>query len=171
METSRRIERLEHRVNVTIVAFLSAIAGLVLVGWRTQATLPENLRVRQITIVDESGKERVQIAAPLPDPMVQGQRQKRSGPVSGIILLDAKGNERSGYVTSDVYGEVFLSLDSEKGQESLFLVNRGGGGHLSIYDSDRNFARIGILRGRPTLILKDKGETVFEQPSGGKVPK
>ena len=59
------------------------------------------LRVHQIVILDEKGTERVWIGAPVPDPIVQGQRQKRAGPVSGIILLDAKGNERGEYVTSD----------------------------------------------------------------------
>src|SRR5262245_66010477 len=95
------------------------------------------------------------IGAPVPDPIVQGKRLKRSGPISGVILLDAKGNERSSYVTSDLSGEVFLSLDSEKGQETLFLANPGGGSHLSIYDANRNEARIGVLRGRPTLLLRE----------------
>jgi hypothetical protein len=52
------------------------------------------LRVRQIVIVDEKGTERVWIGAPVPDPIIQGQLQKRQGPVSGVILLDAKGNVR-----------------------------------------------------------------------------
>ena len=165
METLNRIERLERRFKLVTSAFLAIIAIIVFAGWKAQSTSSEVLRVRQITIVDENGKERVWIGAPVPDPIVQGERRKRSSPVSGIILLDAKGNERSGYVTSDNYGEVFLSLDSEKAQETLFLVNPGGG-HLSIYDAERNFARIGVLGGRPILLLKNKGETIFEQPSG-----
>ena len=84
--------------------------------------------------------------------------------MSGVVLLDANGNERSGYVTSDLSGEVFLSLDSEKAQEALFLVNAGGGGHVSIYDVNRNQARIGVLDGRPTLVLREKGQVAFEQP-------
>ena len=85
-------------------------------------------------IVDDKGTERVWIGAPVPDAIVQGQRQKRQGPISGMVLLDAKGNERGGYVTSDLSGEVFMSLDSERGQETLFLANPGGGAHVSIFD-------------------------------------
>ena len=58
-----------------------------------------------------------------------------------------------------------MALDSEKGQETLFLVNPGGGGHLSFFDRERNTARIGVLGGRPTLLLRQKGQTVFEQPA------
>lgn len=164
METAERIERIERRLKLTIVAFLAALLVLFLTAWRSQTDLQENLRVRQITVIDENGRERIQIGAPLPDPIIQGKRLKRSSPISGILLFDTKGNERSGYATSDVYGEVFLALDSEKGQESLFLVNPGGGGHLSVYDNSGNFARLGVLRGQPTLELKRKGETVFQKP-------
>src|SRR5262249_58451666 len=100
----------------------------------------------------------------VPDPIIQGQRKKRSGPVSGIILLDTKGNERSGYVTSDGSGEVFMSLDSENAQETLFLANPGGGAHLSIFNGQGDLARIGVLNSQPTLMLRRGGNTVFEQP-------
>lgn len=165
METLDRIKRLEHCFKLAATVFLAIIIVIVFVGWKMQSKSSEVLRVRQITIIDENGKERVWIGAPVPDPIIQGERQKRSSPLSGIILLDAKGYERGGYVTSDKSGEVFIGLDSEKGQETLFLVNPGGGGHLSIYDAEGSFARIGVLRGRPILLLRDKGKTVFEQPS------
>jgi hypothetical protein len=71
---------------------------------------------------------------------------------------------RGVYVTSDLSGEVFMSLDSEKGQETLFLANPGGGAHLDIYDAQRNLASIGVLNNQPTLVLKRAGNTIFEQP-------
>lgn len=166
MDALHRIERLERRFGLAISAFLTVNVIILLVGWKAQPASPDILRVRQITVVDQNGKERVWIGAPVPDPIVQGERRKRSSPVSGIILLDAKGNERGGYVTSDNYGEVFLGMDSEKGQETLFLVNPGGGGHMSFYDAEGNFARIGVLSKRPILTLRDRGKTVFEQPAG-----
>jgi hypothetical protein len=159
-----KIQRLEW--NVRVLTFVSILSVLIIVacGWTFRQQQSDVLRVRQIVIVDEKGTERVWIGAPVPDPIIQGQRQKRSGPVSGIILLDAKGNERGGYVTSDGSGEVFMSLDSEKAQETLFLANRGGGAHLSIFDGQGNLARIGVLNSQPTLLLRRTGNTVFEQP-------
>ena len=164
MGTLDRINRLERQLKALAAAWLLTIIAVGLVGWKGRPGQPETLRVRQVTIIDDKGTERVWIGAPVPNPIVQGQRVERAGAVSGIILLDAHGNERSGYVTSDLSGEVFLSLDSEKAQEAMFLVNPGGGGHLSIYDGDRNLAQIGVLGKGPTLALRQKGEIVFQQP-------
>lgn len=164
MDTVKRIERLERRLRIATAGFVLVTLSLVVTAWRVQDPLPTHLRVRQITIVDENGVDRVWIGAPLPDPIIQGQRGQRAGPISGIVLLDSKGNERSGYVTSDWSGEVFMALDSERGQETLFLVNPGGGGHLSIYDADRNLARIGVLNGQPHVLLREKGEVIWKAP-------
>jgi hypothetical protein len=62
------------------------------------AAQPEVLSVKRLAVVDDNGTERVVIAAPLPDPMILGKRVKRDGPVSGVLILDPKGNERGGYV-------------------------------------------------------------------------
>jgi hypothetical protein len=159
-----KIQRLERRVKLLTFTSTASVLILIVCGWTFRQQQSEVLRVRQIVIVDEKGTERVWIGAPVPDPIVQGQRQKRSGPVSGIILLDGNGNERGGYVTSDGSGEVFMSLDSEKAQETLFLANPGGGAHLSIFDGRGNLARIGVLNSQPTVLLRRAGNTVFEQP-------
>jgi hypothetical protein len=55
-------------------------------------------------------------------------------------------------------GRRIMGLDSERGQEALFLVNPGGGGHLSIYDGAKNEAQLGVLDGRPVLKLQEKGQ-------------
>jgi len=164
MDELMKTQRLERKVRGLTFACILSVLIVVACGWTFRQQQPDVLRVRQIVIVDEKGTERVWIGAPVPDPIVQGQRQKRSGPVSGIILLDAKGNERGGYVTSDGSGEVFMSLDSEKAQETLFLANPGGGAHLSIFDGQGNLARIGVLNSQPTLLMRRAGNTVFEQP-------
>src|SRR5215471_11708146 len=158
------IQRLERSIRLVTTGWLLSVLIIVACGWTFGQQQSDVLRVRQIVIVDEKGTERVWIGAPVPDPIIQGQRQKRSGPVSGIILLDAKGNERGGYVTSDGSGEVFMSLDSEKAQETLFLANPGGGAHLSIFNGQGDLARIGVLNSQPTLMLRRGGNTVFEQP-------
>jgi hypothetical protein len=166
MEPSQRIAVLERRLRALTVAFIIALAAFTFVSLRAQSGTTDHLRVRQITVVDERGTERLWIGAPVPDPIVQGKRIKRSGPISGVVLLDQKGNERAGFATSDISpGAVFLGLDSEKGQEARFIVNPGGGGHLTFFDDQKNYARIGIWPDRPTLVLRNRGETILEQPS------
>jgi hypothetical protein len=156
------IQRLERRIRLVTGGWLLSVLVVVACGWTFRQQQPDTLRVRQIVVVDDKGTERVGIGAPVLDP-IQGQRQKRQGPVSGIVVLDAKGNERGGYVTSDLSGEVFMSLDSEKGQETLFLANPDGGAHVSIFDGQGNLARLGVLDKQPTL-LRRAGNVIFEQP-------
>jgi hypothetical protein len=164
MMDTDRLRRLERQVRILTLGWVVTIVLGLTIGAKWQADQPESLRVRQLTIVDADGTERVWIGAPLRDPFVQGRRTERAGPVSGIVVLDGQGNERGGFVTSDKSGEVFLGLDSETAQEVLFLVNPTGGGHLSFFDSDKNLAQIGVLNKRPTLVLRERGETIFEQP-------
>lgn len=100
---------------------MAVTGSFALLGWQAQASAPDVLRVRQITVVDANGVERVWIGAPVPDPIVEGQRGKRKGPASGMILLDADGDERGGFLTSDGPAEVWIGLDSKKGQRSDLL--------------------------------------------------
>jgi hypothetical protein len=107
MEPIQRIKRLERRVSVLTACLAVMVAAFAIVGLRAQSAVTETLRVRKITVVDAKGTERLWIGAPVPNPIFQGKRVNRSGPVSGVVLLDADGNERGGYVTSDLSGEVF----------------------------------------------------------------
>lgn len=73
---------------------------------------PDTLRLRQLSIVDANGVERVRIGAPLPEPLMLGKRVPRDGSLSGILLFDAEGTERTGYATGDSYPNVIFTLDS-----------------------------------------------------------
>lgn len=166
MDVTTRIQQLERRVRALMVAVVLIPICTVAVTLAAQSSTGDTLRVRQLAVVDAQGRERVLIGAPLPDPVVRGVRAPRSGPISGIALVGPSGNERAGFATADrADGEVFIGLDSETRQETLFLVNAGGGGHLTFFDADQNYARIGIWPGRPTLVLREKGQTVFEEPA------
>jgi len=122
------------------------------------------LRVRGLIVEDQNGHERVRLGAPLPDPMIHGVRIKRKGVVSGILISDADGNERGGYVTADKSGEAFLSLDSKDEQQVLFLANPKGGVNFDLFDSKGNEAQILVFPGGPKLTLKKMKETVLELP-------
>ena len=55
---------------------------------------PQSLTVKRLAVDDDKGIERVVIAAPLPDPVVQGKRFQRNGTLSGILIYDPKVDER-----------------------------------------------------------------------------
>lgn len=134
---------------------------------KTSSTVSENsiLRVRGLIVVDENGTERVQIGAPLPDPLGLGKRTKRQGAVSGILLMDAEGNERSGYVTSDVSSEVLLTLDNIGEQAALFAANPHTGAYFVIRDSDNNNSVSLEANGKnPAIRLYGQGKTLFQAP-------
>ena len=82
---------LERQLKTLGCFLLLAVISLTIRSLMAQTPANGVLRVRQTTVVDEKGTERIWMGAPVPAPTVDGKRVKRSGPVSGIILLDAKG--------------------------------------------------------------------------------
>jgi hypothetical protein len=125
------------------------------------------LRVRGLVVVDENGTERVQIGAPLPGPLALGKRHKRQGVVSGILLMDAEGNERSGYVT-DTAGAVYLTLDNVGEQAAMFYANQETGANLYVRDSDNgNTIRLDAYGKNPSIKMFRQGKPVFQVPDAG----
>ncbi len=126
------------------------------------------LRVRGLIVEDAHGVERVRLGAPLPDPMgADGVRHKRQGDISGMLISDAKGTERGGYVTADASDEAFFTLDSRKGQEVLFLANPEGGTNLDLFDKAGNEAALTVFPEGPKLEMKKAGRVVAEVPAAG----
>lgn len=147
-----------------------ALLALMVVGRSTSVLASSTdkdgiLHVRGLIVEDGNKRERLRLGAPLPDPMIHGVRYKRSGAVSGLIISDAEGNERGGYVTSDQFGEAFLSLDSEDEQQVLFLANPKGGVNLDIHDSKGNEAQLTVFPDGPKLQMKKMKATIAELPS------
>ena len=162
MELIQRIEQLERRVRILAVAFVVVLAGLAAVSLRAQPGVSENLRVRQITVVDQKGVERVRIGAPLPDPRKEGRRVPRQGVVSGILIHDADGDERGGYVVSDTGGGAMLTLDAKGGQQTIFVANREGGANLSVWSgANRNDNYVSIRAvPRPMIEIVEGGKRI-----------
>lgn len=96
------------------------------------------LKVRGIVVVDSLGIERVIVGAPLPTAQTSfGNRvypREKGAGVYGVMLYDAEGQERGGYVTDDDYGNVFLTLDSKTGQTFLALAEPNGSTALQMWD-------------------------------------
>ncbi len=162
------LERRSRRLG-WIVAVLTAVvvAGVIISLFEFQAAERRSapptdgiLKVRGLVVVDGGGVERVRIAAPLPDPLVLGKRFPRGGAISGILLSDEEGNERSGYVTSDGYPNVFFTLDGLARQHVLFIAEPQGDPTLRLWDRAGSFnlsigadaASLKVVRGKETLL-------------------
>ncbi len=152
----------------------SIALSVVAVGFgviRSQARPPSSdgvLHVRGLIVEDAHGVERVRLEAPLPDPMgVDGIRHPRSGIISGLLISDAKGTERGGYVTADASDEAFFTLDSRKGQEVLFLANPDGGTNLDLFDKLGNEAQLTVFPEGPKLVMKKAKQVVAQIPAMG----
>src|SRR5579872_2791418 len=153
-----------------IAAGIILIAATVLrekpVAAATPRNLGEILRVKGLIIVDDNGVERVWIGAPLPGQLVNGKREQRPSRQAGIVLYDNKGVERSGYVTDDKSGNVFLSLDDRLQQEAVFVADSEHGTALRLwYGSDSSEIRVDPddPNGTPSLRLVKAGKTLYEQ--------
>jgi hypothetical protein len=167
----RRNRRLTLGMYGLFFVFIVTLMGIVIL-WTNSIINPnfisnEILRVRGLVIVDAKGTERVWIGAPVPEPLVLGKRLPRGGDVSGILLFDEEGNERSGYVTSDGYPNVLFTLDSLAQQHVLFMTEPQGDPTLRLWNSNNAF-QLTVGEESPELKLISKGEVVFEA-SGAEV--
>jgi hypothetical protein len=164
----RRVSILERRIFLLAACCLALATYVVLFGTRSivKATAqPETLTVRRLAVVDEKGTERVVIAAPLPDLMIQGKRYKRDGAISGILIFDPKGNERGGYVTSDTSSAgAFLSLDSERTQVFMAYANADDGATVSL-NNDKLDSIAFTTYGQPLIQMAQNRKIIYKNPS------
>ena len=160
-------KRLERRLRLSTFGWI--FVGVMLVGawtWQSKsAPITDSLRVRRLAVVDEKGTERVVLGAPVPEPIILGKRITRGGPASGIILFDAEGNERSGYVTTDGFPNVLFTLDGLARQHVLFMTEPQGSTALWLWDANDNSFQLNVNDKSPRLKITRQGKVIFEQPS------
>src|SRR5205085_6591431 len=128
----------------------------------------ENLVVHQLSIVDAHGIERVRIGAPLPDPITNGKRGKRDEPASGILIYDAKGNERGGYITDNGAGNALLTLDDGSGEDQVTIVSYSDrGAEFGLRNHAETRFYVSALNERTALKLQHTG-TILLSPQSAK---
>ena len=179
-DLARRIALLERR-NRRLAAATAALAALWAATAAVEITLhaepahadapaprflvADSVRVRQLIVVDSNGTERARVGAPLPDPIILGRRIPRGGAASGVLVSDADGNERGGYVTSDGYPNVFFTLDGLASQQVLFLTEPAGATALWLWGGNGNAFRASVGDGGARLQLERGGTVFFQQPA------
>jgi hypothetical protein len=164
-QTLRSNRRLARWVKSLFAIWAVTVIGLVWVSRADRAAHDDVLKARSLVIVDEHGKTRVRIGAPLPEPIIMGKEQKRDDSISGILIYDALGNERGGYVTDNSVGNAFLTLDSNIGQEVTLVAYPKGGAEFGLNDDEKNKVVMSALKNGPRFRLLRGGSIVADLPS------
>lgn len=125
----------------------------------------DTVSLHTLRIVDEQGRPRFVIGAPLPNPVVQGKEMPRSSPVVGIQFLDAEGNETGGLAIIDRVQGAALCYDYSGGEAMCFTKARDykgivmldppvPGGQLGAPGNSR--VELSLDKGTPRLALSDR---------------
>jgi hypothetical protein len=129
----RRAERRQAGYLVGCVLTVLLVAILLLREAYLPARVPDTLHIHRLVVLDSSGKERIVIAAPLPEPVVDGQtRHRRTAVAAGIQFKDQDGTERGG-IASEEDGSFMFGIDDQRGHERAhlyYIPNRGSGVYL-----------------------------------------
>ena len=133
-------------------------------AWRrVQESSGVSLRVRELVVEDSTGVVRVRILGDVPDAVIQGKRVPRGEHAAGVILYDDSGQERGGYVTWSPSGNVGLTLDSRKGQTTLFVADPVQGSALSLWHGKDSIELRSDASGSRLTAVKD-GQVLYQEP-------
>lgn len=184
-ELERRVADLERRnrtavvtAGVSLACCILVIAGAVGSGAVAGTTaladpkVTDVLRVRELNVVDKNGVTRVKIGAPLAHAVVNGQQNRTRGgrpedTISGMLLFDAEGVERSGYATVDSgYSNVLLTLDEKNKQHALFIAEPTGATTLRLFNADtKDRVDVAINKDGPSITMVRRGKEIYRIPS------
>lgn len=179
-----RIRRLERRYRAAVsIAVISSACGFLalLMGTNARADAAPTsatandvipaMKVRQLDVVDEKGVTRVRLGAPLAHAVVDGKQNRSRGgnpedTVSGILLFDAEGIERSGYVTVDRgYSNVLLTLDDKHKQHAMFIAEPTGATTLRLFNGDtKDRVDVSINSDGPSITMMRRGQETYRFP-------
>src|SRR5437764_13676031 len=77
----KRLHRAERGLLINKLGWITIVVLAVLLLWTKSSGVvqaqSQKLRLRELDIVDQKGRERIVIAAPLPDPIVNGKVKDR----------------------------------------------------------------------------------------------
>lgn len=161
-----RSQRLAKWVRISIAGWLLT-SCVFMISWTSSPdrqpwpnVQQDTLRIHKLVILDENDNERIVIAAPLPDPKVNGKISPRRDVVTaGIQFKDPNGTERGG-IAAVADGSFVFGIDDENGRERahlFYLPKRGAGLYLQGANRDQTLTlEIPIDGVTPKLEMTDK---------------
>jgi hypothetical protein len=164
----RRTERWQRIGFVGWILTIALVAILFIREFHFPKRSPGTIQVHRLVVLDDSDKERIVIAAPLPDPVVDGMtRRRRTGVSAGVQFKDPDGTERGGIAAGED-GSFMFGIDDQQGHERAhlyFIPTRGSGVYLQ---SDKGNETLSLLNprgpgGGPRLEIIDSGGTIVSQ--------
>lgn len=163
-----RLKRRERMLWGAVFTLAIVFTGAIAFEWHAMQTVAhrQSLTLRRLDIVDQNGVSRVILGAPAPPPTHFGKLGKRDGVVSGILLADATGTERGGYVTSD--GEdanALFTLDAQGKQTVLLLAEPQGSTLFRIWNKSKGALVMGVSDSEPFLNVRQNDKVLLSVPA------
>lgn len=133
-----RSERAIRNLRAALLGLIVLSAGALFAAARgsSPAGPSGTLRLSELVIVDSTGTPRVRLGGHLPDAVINGKPVPRGQDASGVLLYDATGVERGGYVTFAPSGNVALTLDTRERQVALFAADPEEGAVARLWSTD-----------------------------------
>jgi hypothetical protein len=169
-----RLKRWERLLILVVVGWIVTacfVAVLLSRSFHNPQSAFDTVSVRRLIVLDDAGRERIVIASPLPDPVVNGKTRPRRTQVSaGVQFKDPDGTERGG-IASEADGSFMFGIDDEHGNERAhlyYIPSRGSGVYLQ---GDKGSQTLSLLLPRgvvdaPRLeILDPSGTAVARFPT------
>lgn len=163
----KRLAKLESKIRLLMLC-CTALGTVLIVGWTSYPSWQDNLRTKQLTVTDESGKSRIILRA--------------DGAHAGLSFFDGLSAEARVLlgITPTAAG---LWLTDSKGKLRADIANTKSGSGLSFYDAEQTerirvieegFAAVGLQdrRGRPRILMMyapEEGQLMSFMNEDGKV--
>src|ERR1051325_11141061 len=163
------LERSNRRLQLVLVAIVTLLLPLVLLGLRPQSAasgtfqIADSIRVRQVIVVDSAGTVRARLGSHLPDAVIDGRRMYRGEEIAGLLIYDDGGAERGGYVTFAPSRNVALTLDTRHRQAALFVADPEDGVAARVWGGN-NWAEFRANAQAAHLNIGEAGALVVKQP-------
>jgi hypothetical protein len=146
-----------------------AAAALLQPGFAVRAqekTDPKSMTLSELVIVDDSGNVRLRLGGNLPDAVHNGKTKPRGQRAAGVLLYDATGVERSGYVTLEPSGNVALTLDTRTRQVATFVAGPSGTGTSALQlFSNGSAVELRTDEDGPSIHAVRRKQVVFHEPA------
>lgn len=152
-----------------ILAVLIAGSSLLFTWSRTSKapSVPTSLTVSELAVVDSAGVVRARLSGAAPDPVIKGHQVARGGQAAGLIIYDASGQERGGYVTfDDPSANAMLTLDTRNGQVAYFVADPEHGVALRLWTAEHAVELRADSSGAHTAVVQD-GSLLIQTPPLG----